>query len=125
MHQAVPDCIVSGHEGLIKGLSLPDENDRHVLAAAIRAGAQAIVTFNLKDFPLKNLAPYQVEAIHPDDFVLDLIDLSPGSVTTAIRHQSAALKNPPRTVSDILDTLRDNGLVQSVAKLRELQGDIE
>ncbi len=123
MRQAAPDCIVSGHEGLIQGLSLPDEDDRHVLAAAIRAGAQAIVTFNLKDFPSPTLTPYQVEALHPDDFVLDLIDLSPGAVITAVRNQAAALKNPPRTVSDILDTLRDNGLVQSVARLRELLDD--
>ncbi len=125
MRKAVPDCIVSGHEGLIQGLSLPDQDDRHVLAAAIRAGAQAIVTFNLKDFPRQSLTPYQVEALHPDDFIVDLIDLSPGSIITAVRNQAAALKNPPRTVSDILDTLRDNGLVQAVAKLRELLDEVE
>lgn len=125
MRETVPDCIVNGHEGLVTGLSLPDQDDRHVLAAAIRAGAQTIVTFNLKDFPSQTLTPYQIEALHPDDFVLDLIDLSPGAVIAAIRNQATALKNPPRTVSDILDTLRDNGLVQSVAKLRELLDDSE
>ena len=57
MDQAVPDCLVEGYESLIEGLSLPDPDDRHVLAAAIRAGAQTIVTINLKDFPALSLAP--------------------------------------------------------------------
>ena len=54
MNRAVPDSLVTGYEFLIESLELPDSNDRHVLAAAIRSGAQAIVTFNLKDFPEKN-----------------------------------------------------------------------
>ena len=53
MTQAVPDCMVTNFEGLIDALVLPDVDDRHVLAAAIRAGAQAIVTFNLADFPYR------------------------------------------------------------------------
>ena len=122
MNQAVPDCLVHRYENLIEGLSLPDQNDRHVLAAAIRAGAQAIVTFNLSDFPDKLLVPYNVEAKHPDDFVLDQLDLASGAVVNVIIEQTQSLKNPPRTISQLLDTLRDNGLVQSVAKLRELLG---
>lgn len=51
MNRAVPDCLVTGFEQLIDGLRLPDPDDRHVLAAAIRAGAQGIVTANLKDSP--------------------------------------------------------------------------
>jgi predicted nucleic acid-binding protein len=51
MCEAVPDCLVTGHEHLVEGLDLPDSDDRHVLAAGIRANAQALVTFNLKDFP--------------------------------------------------------------------------
>jgi hypothetical protein len=122
MTRAVPDCIVTGYEELIDGLLLPDPHDRHVLAAAIRAGAQAIVTFNLADFPAARLGPYNIEAKHPDDFVMDTIDLSPGRVAKVIAEQSAALKSPPRTVPDLLDTLRDQGLVRSVAKLGELFG---
>ena len=67
MTRAVPDCMVTGFEQLIDGLVLPDADDRHVLAAAIRAGAQAIVTFNLDDFPAERLQPYNIEAKHPDD----------------------------------------------------------
>jgi PIN domain len=122
MSQAVADCMVLGFEALIEGIDLPDRDDRHVLAAAIRAGAQAIVTFNLDDFPDDRLAPYNVEAKHPDDFVLDAIDLAPGLVTSVVSDQAASLRNPPRTIGELLDTLRDQGLIRSVAKLRELFG---
>jgi predicted nucleic acid-binding protein len=60
MKEAVRDCMVTGYEGLLGGLKLPDPDDRHVLAAAIRAGAQVIVTLNLKDFPPSALKPYDI-----------------------------------------------------------------
>lgn len=122
MNHAVPDCLVTGYEEMIDSLSLPDPDDRHVLAAAIRCAAQTIVTFNLSDFPADRLARFSIEAVHPDEFVLDLIDLGPGTVCAVVKEQASALKNPPRTLGDLLDTLRDQGLVQSVAKLRELYG---
>jgi hypothetical protein len=102
--------------------TLPDANDRHVLAAAIRSSAQTIVTFNLKDFPHDALDPFGIEARHPDDFVVDQIGLAPGLVVGALLEQVATLKNPPMTREQVLDRLRDCGLVQSVAKLRELLG---
>ena len=72
MNGAVRDCLVTGYEDLIESLSLPDPDDRHVLAAAIRAGAEVIVTFNLKDFPATTLSSYDLEAKHPDDFLVSL-----------------------------------------------------
>ncbi|MBK8254979.1 MAG: PIN domain-containing protein [Polyangiaceae bacterium] len=122
MNRAIPDCLVKGFEDLIEGLNLPDANDRHVLAAAIRTGAQVIVTFNLRDFPREQLAPFGIEAVHPDDFVVDLIDLAPGVLTNLVVEQAAALRNPPRTTAEMLDVLRDQGLPQAVAKLRALFG---
>ena len=80
MNDSIRDVLVDGHQPLIGALDLPDENDRHVLAAAIKCGAQAIITLNLKDFPAIKLGVYGVEAVHPDDFVLDLLDLAPGAV---------------------------------------------
>jgi predicted nucleic acid-binding protein len=122
MNRAIPDCLVTGFEDLIEGLTLPDPSDRHVLAAAIRAGAQAVVTFNLRDFPASAMSKYGLEALHPDDFVLDLVDLAPGAVCAALVKQASALREPPMTVHQVLDRLLELGLVQSTAQLRFLLG---
>lgn len=124
MCAAVPDCLVTRYEGLEEGLDLPDPKDRHVLAAAIRAGAQAIVTSNLRDFPDHVLERYDIEAKHPDEFVVDSIDIAPAVVVRCIAEQARDCRNPPRIVADILATLRDIGLVRSVARLNELQGPV-
>jgi predicted nucleic acid-binding protein len=120
---AVRDCLVTGFEPLIASLTLPDAHDRHVLAAAIVAQAQAIVTANLKDFPAEALAPFQIEARHPDDFVLDQLDLAPARVVQVVVELAAALRNPPATVDEVIERLARNGLAQSMAKIRELRGD--
>ncbi|SFB65137.1 PIN domain-containing protein [Azotobacter beijerinckii] len=80
MDRAVPDTLVTGYELLCSSLDLPDPDDRHVLAAAIKCGASVIVTFNLKDFPPEVLEPFEVEAMHPDDFIADLFDLDRAAV---------------------------------------------
>jgi hypothetical protein len=118
MNRNVRDCLVGGYEGLIPGLSLPDDKDRHVLAAAIHCHADAIVTFNLKDFPELALAPYGIEAIHPDDFVANELDLYQPSVSESVKIVRARLKNPPRSVDEYLATLERQGLAETVASLR-------
>ena len=86
------DCMVSGYEDLVAGLSLPDLDDRHVLAAAIRGGAEAIVTFDLSHFPREILSKFGIEALHPDDFLERLIDLNLGIVLAAVRKHRASLR---------------------------------
>lgn len=93
MDRAVPDCLVEGYETLLDGLTLPDPNDRHVLAAAIRCSASVIVTFNERDFPRDQLAPYGIESQHPDEFVDNLLDLDIAAVVSAAQRQRAQLKN--------------------------------
>lgn len=117
MDQHVPDCLVTGYEPLISTLTLPDPDDRHVLAAAIQGGARSIVTFNLGDFPASVLDPYQIEAIHPDEFVVRLWDESPGAVLEAARRQRAGLKRPPKTAAEYLATLEQCRMVETVARL--------
>ena len=117
MDRAIPDGLVHGYQGLIAGLTLPDPDDRHVLAAAIRCGASVIVTFNQRDFPNKLLASYGVESQHPDEFVDNLLDLDPAAVVAAAQRQRAQLKNPPADVDQYLDMLLRQGLVQTTKAL--------
>ena len=119
MNNAIPDCLVTEYESLIGGLTLPDANDKHVLAAAIRCGAQIIVTFNLKDFPIEILDPYGIEAMHPDVFVEHQMSLYQGAVIGAAKNHRAALKNPPKTAEEYLATLAAQKLVVTADKLRE------
>ncbi len=63
MNKNVPDCLVVGYEPLIDGLTLPDVDDRHVVAAALKGQAEAIITFNLKDFPSSELNPLELSQI--------------------------------------------------------------
>lgn len=119
MNAAVPDCLVHGYEPLISGLELPDPDDRHVLAAAVRASAQVIVTFNLRDFPQSALDPFDIEAMHPDVFVEHQIDLHQGLVIEAAKAQRAALDSPPKSADEYIETLSGQGLPVSADKLRE------
>jgi hypothetical protein len=110
MREAFDDAVVSGWEELEGGLSLPDQDDRHVLAAAIRGGAQGIITANAKDFPAAALAPLGLEAVHPDDFLLDQLDLSPPTILQVIREQAAHTKRPPLTPRDLATLLGRAGV---------------
>ncbi len=80
MNTALPDALIEGYESLVEGIVLPDKNDRHVVAAAIFGRADAIVTTNLKDFPADVLAKYNLEALHPDDFISLQITLDQAAV---------------------------------------------
>jgi hypothetical protein len=119
MEDAVPDANVTGYESLIEGLNLPDPDDRHVLAAAIIGRADVIVTVNLKDFPSEALAPFNIEAQHPDDFIAHVLTLAPPIALAEVKEMRARLCNPPFTPEEFLDRLARQGLPQTVAILRE------
>ena len=119
MNAHVRDSLVTGFEYLIPSINLPDPDDRHVAAAAIHSGASLIVTFNLKDFPADALKPYNLAAQHPDDFIVDLLDLHPAGVLEAAASHRRSLKNPLKTADEYLDTLLAQGLTQSVAVMRQ------
>src|SRR6185437_17071957 len=102
-------------------LSLPDPNDRHVLAAAIRGRVDVIVTYNTKDFPADAVAPYGIEIKHPDEFLAHVLDLAPGTVLAALQRLRKSLKNPPVPVDQYLTRLEQLELASFVAKLKEFQ----
>jgi predicted nucleic acid-binding protein len=115
----VRDAKVHGYETLIDSLTLPDPDDRHVLAAAIRCNANAIVTFNLKDFPVEFVRPYDIDVIHPDDFILYQIDMAPTACCGAIHDQRSSLKNPTMDLDSFLAILQKQQLPQTVSRLRD------
>lgn len=119
MNRAVPDALVTDFDSLIDGLDLPDPDDRHVLAAAIRSGAQAIVTFNQKDFPPDYLEQYGIEPLHPDLFVEHQFDLHQSAVISTARHHRESLKNPPKSSEEYLETLSAQGLAITADRLSD------
>lgn len=119
MDSHVRDCLVENFEALIPSLTLPDPDDRHVFAAAIRGRADVIVTYNLKDFPEKELSKYGITAQHPDEFLTHVLDLAPGVVCGALRTVRARLTNPTRNVAIYLQTLEEQALTQFVADIRQ------
>ena len=108
MGVAFPNAEVTAYGSLIEGLSC-DPKDRHVLAAAVRADAAAIVTFNTSDFPDASVEPFELEVIHPDTFLLDQLDLAPVAVTDELERQAAANRRAPKTVTQLLDVLERAG----------------
>jgi predicted nucleic acid-binding protein len=118
MCAAVPDCLVIGYEDLIEALTLPDPDDRHVLAAAIRCGAQVIVTNNQRDFPQDVLDEYAIEAQTADEFLAYLVDLRPAIVAATLQRQADSLRDPPLSLEDLLSVLERSGLTRTVSQLR-------
>lgn len=101
MRRAFPEATVRGYEALIAAMP-NQEKDRHVTAAAVKAGAQVIVTQNLRDFAH---LPDGLEARSPDDFLEGLFELDPDGVLELLEAQAAALQRPARTLEEILAAL--------------------
>jgi hypothetical protein len=118
MDTHVPGAAVTGFEPLIEQLTLPDPNDRHVLAGAITAVASIIVTANLKHCPAPALAPHGIEAVHPDEFILRLFDRVPGRVVATARDHRLSLRRPAKSVADYFISLEAAGLTGTAAALR-------
>ena len=110
MREAFDDALVTGWEELQSGIRLPDQDDRHVVAAAVRGGAHGIITANVRDFPATALEPLGLEAVHPDDFLLDQLDLSPPTILQVVREQAARTRRPPLTPRDLATLLGRAGV---------------
>jgi hypothetical protein len=104
MRHAFPAAMVTGHHRIIEWMT-NDPKDRHVLAAAVTADAQVIVTHNVRDFPASALTPYNIKARSPDEFLLALFQRSPQTMIDTVQRQAAALRSPSMTVTDLLEGL--------------------
>jgi predicted nucleic acid-binding protein len=114
VESAFPDALVTATLPESQILDPVDAKDRHVVVTAMAAQADAIVTFNLADFAVPHLSEkLRIEVIHPDDFVMDLIDLNEKRAVAAFRELRARKKNPPMDQADLIRRLREGGLVQT------------
>ena len=119
MEAEIDDAVVEGYEHLIASLTLPDADDRHVLAAAIHCGAMVLVTANLRDFPTPILTSFGLVAEHPDAFLLRLLNADPELGLAAFEELCANRKNPAQTPREITELLRRQGLTATAAALNE------
>ncbi|MBI3140846.1 MAG: PIN domain-containing protein [Rhodocyclales bacterium] len=121
MREAVPDWEVpeTAWQALVPCLALPDQNDAHVLAAAIAGHADCIVTANLRDFPTEIVAPYGIEVVDPDKFILNQWDLDPLVAIAALKRMRARWKKPEATPEDFAQALERGGLPATAQRVRE------
>lgn len=117
MRRAFPDATVSGFEDRIETM-MNDPKDRHVLTAGIRANCEVLVTFNLKDFPDECVAAYDIEIVHPDKFLLDQLDLYPGSTVGVLHQLIADYCSPTLEMEDLLVRLADAGVPDFASAVR-------
>ena len=119
MSGVVRDALVTGYEKYVALVQLErDRDDRHVVAAAIRAGARQIVTFNLRDFPVESLDAWKIEAVHPDDFLVEMIGHDRDAMVQVVRQVAAGWRGE-RTADDVLESLTRSGLLKTVSSIRD------
>ena len=118
MNTALPDAEVFGWETRMAGLVLPDPDDCHVLAAALAANAEMILTMNLRDFPSTLLDRCGIMAAHPDNFLCDLCDAQPDLIRSSVQAAHTHLSRSLPTFLDYLDALGRRGLSGLAERLR-------
>ncbi len=112
------DCLVRDYEKHIEKIELPDPDDRHVVAAAIEATADAVVTWNLVDFPQPTLANLGIDIRTPDQLLAELLDADHRPVIDAMREHRLSLKNPPKSATEYIENLKQQGLTESLKLLK-------
>jgi predicted nucleic acid-binding protein len=105
LRESFPEACVREYSDLIPNL-INHEKDRHVLAAAVRCGAQGIVTFNTRHFPAEAVCRFDIQVIHPDKFLVEQLCQDETLVVTRFSEQA---RNIGRTVEDQTRTFHRTG----------------
>jgi len=106
MDRVLPSANVTGHLVHLSKINLPDPDDRHVVAAAIEAGASTVVTWNVRDFPVAALRPFGLRKISPDAFLMELYAALPDLVVAAAANARANLRMSGHGAADFVAALR-------------------
>lgn len=120
MNLAFPDANIEDFDELIANINLPDSEDRHEVACAMKSKSEMIITFNLKDFPDQELSKFGMKAIRPDDLILNLLSTSPQLVCKGFRKMINRLQNPIKTEKEILASLKKCSFTKGITELRNL-----
>lgn len=118
--ESFPDSLVEGYERLEKALTLPDPDDRHVLAAAIHSESQYIVTNNLKDFPENYLHEFGIKAISADSFLSRIIKSRPNQAKEAFLQMVSRFQKEPKTPEAVIERLANDQLSLTADSLRSI-----
>ena len=124
MEAQLDDALVEGYEHRVDSVSLPDANDRHILAAAKHCEAHYIVTANLRDFPATTLARFRLVAEHPDNFLLHLVNDNQGKAIAAFYELCDARNNPHQPPREVTEILKRQGLTATADALNALMGAV-
>ena len=109
LNEAFGDAQVADYESLMFNLDC-DTKDRHVLAAAIRGGASALITFNISDFPETSTNKFDIAVYSPDEFLMSLLGQHPEDIFAIVNGQGLRNLVAPRTLSEITAALAQAGV---------------
>ena len=124
MAEAFPEAMVDDFDALIDSIDLPDPDDRHVVAAAITAGAQLVVTNNARHFPTTALAPHGIAGISPDDLVVDLLKDGASDVVEALCNMRLRYSRPSFSAAEMIAAIAKAGMTKTAMALRPHTADL-
>lgn len=124
MNDALPDATVTGYQAHIEAITLPDPDDRHVVAAAITAGASIILTWNVRDFPTRELEKHGLIRQTPDVFLTDLYEKAPDLTVASLANARRNLSKTRVSASDFIDILRSQKLSRFATSLKKHRADL-
>jgi predicted nucleic acid-binding protein len=111
LDRAFPDASVAGFDQLVDGLQLPDPDDRHVLAAAIHAECDVLVTDNRSDFPDDACGPHDLDVLSSDLAIVRLVKDFTDEVKDIVTAQVTALRHPPQSIEEFVHRLADRAAI--------------
>lgn len=124
MNAALPAATVTGYERHLDRITLPDPDDRHVVAAAIEAGASTIVTWNLRDFPASELRQHGLVGQSPDALLVNLYEQRPELLIGSLANARHNLRKSRISASAFVSVLRDHALANLAALMEKHISDL-
>jgi len=124
MNRALPTATIGGYEEHIPRVTLPDPDDRHIVAAGIAANASLVLTWNLRHFPANELKKFGLRRMTPDAFLSGLFDKIPDPVISSLANARRNLSKTRVSASDFIDILERQKLVQVAKRVEKYVSDL-